>query len=115
MMEWKRVAFAMRLVGAPIASHGLPIRSPASRPSETTLPRYFFDIADGDLRIDETGPECADLDAVRSAAMQILPEIARFEIGNGDRHTFTVIARDVGRRPVFTTTLSLTGLWLVDR
>ncbi|MCJ2076060.1 hypothetical protein MKK68_10400 [Methylobacterium sp. E-016] len=47
--------------------------------------------------------------------MQILPEIARFEIGNGDRHTFTVIARDVGRRPVFTTTLSLTGLWLVDR
>ncbi|WP_409567214.1 DUF6894 family protein [Methylobacterium sp. E-016] len=77
--------------------------------------RYFFDIADGDLRIDETGTECADLDAVRSAAMQILPEIARFEIGNGDRHTFTVIARDVGRRPVFTTTLSLTGLWLVDR
>jgi hypothetical protein len=79
------------------------------------LPRYFFDIEDGGLQIDETGTDCAHLDAVRRAAMQILPEIARFETDGGDRHTFTVIARDADRRPVFTATLSLTGLWLVDR
>ena len=79
------------------------------------LPRYFFDIEDGGLQIDETGTECADLDAVQRAAMQILPEIARFETDVADRHTFTVIARDADRYPVFTATLSLTGLWLVDR
>jgi hypothetical protein len=79
------------------------------------LPRYFFDIADGGLQTDGTGTECADLDAAQRAAMQILPEIARFKTTSVDRHTFTVIVRDADRHPVFTAALNLTGLWLVDR
>lgn len=79
------------------------------------MPRYFFDIEDGELLRDETGTECTGLDEARKAAMQILPEIARYEAAEGDRHTFTVIVRDAERQPVFATTLNLTGLWLIDR
>ncbi|WP_375462824.1 DUF6894 family protein [uncultured Methylobacterium sp.] len=79
------------------------------------MARYFFDIEDGELRCDDTGSEYADLDEVRHAAMRILPDIARFESADGDRHTFSVVVRDADRRPVFVTTLALTGLWLVDR
>lgn len=89
---------------------GQSIGTPDSCRLRTTVPRYYFDIENGGLQLDETGTECADLNEVRKAAMQTLPEIARFETEDGDRHTFTVIARDADRHPVFTTTLSLTGL-----
>ena len=50
------------------------------------MPRYFFDIHDGQLQRDEDGTECADFDAARREAMISLPDVARWEIpSDGDR------------------------------
>ena len=79
------------------------------------MPLFYFDIEDGGRRQDDVGSEYRDAEGARRAAMRILPDVARDESLTGDRHTFTVIVRDADRRPIFTTTLNLTGLWLVDR
>ena len=80
------------------------------------VPRYFFDIKNGGLQRDKVGTECADLDAVRIAAMKVLPDIAREDIPkDGDRQMFTVVVRDEDGRAVYTATLNFSGLWLVDR
>ena len=75
--------------------------------------RYFFDIVDGGSQPDDMGTECADLDAVRKAAMRILPDIAREDIPkDGDRRAYTVVARDADGHAVYTATLTFSGLWL---
>ena len=80
------------------------------------MPRYFFDIKDGGLQQDTMGTECADLDDVRIAAMRVLPDIAREDIPkDGDRRTFTVVARDEDGHAVYTATLTFAGLWLTHR
>ena len=76
--------------------------------------RYFFDIHNGGPKRDDTGTECADLDAVRQQALRTLPEIAREEIPrDGDRQTFTVLVTDDDGHPVYSGTLSYAGLWLL--
>jgi hypothetical protein len=42
------------------------------------VPRYFFDLHDGEFHRDDHGTLCADLETARREAMQTLPEIARF-------------------------------------
>jgi hypothetical protein len=77
------------------------------------MPRYFFDIHDGGSTRDDTGTECADLDEARQMAIQTLPDVAREEIPHdGDRRTFTVLVTDENGRPVYSATLTYTGLWL---
>ncbi len=78
------------------------------------MPRYFFDIHDGGSQRDDTGTECTDLEAVRTTAMRLLPDIAREEIPqDGDRRTFTVLVTDESGKAVFSATLNYTGLWLL--
>ncbi|WP_298961098.1 hypothetical protein [uncultured Methylobacterium sp.] len=79
------------------------------------MPRYFFDIFDGNGRqSDDTGTEFADLDDVRKAAMQLLPNIAREEIPkDGDRCSLVVLVTDEDGHPVYSATLTYTGLWLL--
>ena len=64
------------------------------------MPRNFFDVQDSGPQKDDVGTDCANLDAVRKAALKILPDIAKEDIpSNGERRTITVIARDeVGTR-----------------
>lgn len=77
------------------------------------MPRYFFDIHDGRLQRDDEGTECADFEAARREAMISLPDVARWEIpADGDRQTYTVIVRDEAGTPVYTATLTFTGLRL---
>ncbi|UIY45585.1 DUF6894 family protein [Methylobacterium radiotolerans] len=77
------------------------------------MPRYFFDIHDGGPQRDDTGTECANLDAVRQQALRALPDIAREQIPKaGDRRTFTVLVTDEDGRAVYSATLNYTGLWL---
>ncbi|WP_336489798.1 DUF6894 family protein [Methylobacterium nigriterrae] len=77
------------------------------------MPRYFFDIQDGGPRYDDQGTECATLEDVRKAAMRVLPDIAREQVPqDGDRRTFTVVARDESGNAVYTATLSFAGIWL---
>ncbi|MDR7037054.1 MULTISPECIES: DUF6894 family protein [Methylobacterium] len=80
------------------------------------MPRYFFDVVDGGPHRDDTGSECATLDEVRDAAIQVLPDIAREQIrADGDRRFFTVVARDEEGRAIYTATLGFAGLWLHER
>ena len=41
------------------------------------MPCYFFDIHDGNARLDDLGAEFSSLAEVRKEAMRILPDIAR--------------------------------------
>ena len=80
---------------------------------ELLVPRYFFDIrsAGSPQDRDDEGTVCADLAAVRIAAMRVLPDIARDDIPkDGDRQTFTVVARDEDGQAVYTATLTFAGL-----
>ena len=50
------------------------------------MPRYFFDIADGDKSgHDDEGLNFPDIKAARAGALQALGEIARDELPDGDR------------------------------
>ncbi len=78
------------------------------------MARYFFDVHDGALQRDDIGTECATLDDARAQAMQLLPDIARDQARRGgDQHTYMVLVSDEDHRPVYSATLSLTGLWLI--
>ena len=76
------------------------------------MPRYFFDVFDGEkLTRDEIGIELADLERVRSEAIQALPEIARDELPDGDVRVFSVQARAEGDRVIFTASLTFKAEW----
>jgi len=75
------------------------------------VPRRFFDIHDGRSPREESGTACADLEAACREAMIARPDLARWEIpSDGNRQTDTVIVRDEARVPVYTATLTFTGL-----
>ena len=77
------------------------------------MARYFFDIHDGGSTRDDTGTECADDEAARKIAIRTLPDIARDEIPrDGDRRSFVVLVTSEDGGPVFSATLSYTGVWL---
>jgi hypothetical protein len=80
------------------------------------MPRYYFDIHDGQaLRRDVEGSECDDDEAVRHEARHGLPEIAKGIIPkDGDKQAFTVLVRDENNVTVYTATLTYAGLWLGD-
>lgn len=79
------------------------------------MPRYFFDLHDGDeVQRDDTGTEFSSLDEVRREAMRLLPNIAREEIPeHSNCRSFVVLVTDEDERPVYSATLSYTGLWLL--
>lgn len=66
------------------------------------------------MQEDDTGTEFSDLAEVRQAAMQLLPDIAREEVPqDGNRRSFVVIVTDEDGKPIYSATLTYTGLWMV--
>jgi len=75
------------------------------------MARYFFDLHDGSFKLDDTGTECADFDAVRREAKRLLPEVAKEVLPEGEDHlTLTVRVRDERHETVYTATLMFNGL-----
>ena len=73
------------------------------------MPRYFFDINDGQtLTPDETGLELDDAEAVRREAIKALPEIAQDVLPEDDRREVVVTAKDNAGRRILTARLTLT-------
>ena len=83
------------------------------------MPRYFFDIAEGDrIFADNEGTELEDDDDARDEALETLGQIAKDKlpegkrrefvatVRHGDRREFIIAVRD-GHRKVLTATLSL--------
>ena len=74
------------------------------------MPRYFFDIHDGQFSRDDEGLECANFEAARREAMASLPEIARFALpGDSETRAFSVLVRDEGGAVVYTAALTFAG------
>ena len=79
------------------------------------MPRYFFDVFDGDkLLRDEIGIELAGLEDVRTAAIEALPDIARDVLPDGDRRLFSVQVRDAENRVVFKASLDFKAEWTAE-
>ena len=78
------------------------------------MPRFFFDFADDKVLPDELGTEFPNAHAARDAAIKVLPDIARDEIGAGDSRAVLVLMRDEEGRALFTASLTLSAKWLVD-
>ena len=76
------------------------------------MPRYFFDLTDRQgFHRDEFGVECASAQEARDQAVCLLPDIARSEMPNGDRHDIRVQMRDESEVVVYDATLSLRAGW----
>ena len=77
------------------------------------MPKYFFDIYDGEQQIrDDTGVDLSGPDAARDAAIGVLPNIARDELPDGDKREFVAVVRDESGRKIFRAALSLVAEWL---
>lgn len=77
------------------------------------MPRYFFDIHNDVLTRDDEGTECATLDIACLHARYVLPEIVHHELRRGAEATaYTVLVRDEEDYPVYSATLSFSGLKL---
>jgi hypothetical protein len=72
------------------------------------VPRFFFDIHDGeDFTLDREGLDLDDLEAAKAEAKRTLPEIVKDEMPDGDRRDFTVDVKDAAGQIVWRVTLSL--------
>jgi hypothetical protein len=77
------------------------------------MPRYYFDVDDGTgLTLDPHGIECGSLDAMRYAAVDALPDIARDELPDGDNRTMTVKVRDLAGKYLLEASLTVNVRWL---
>jgi hypothetical protein len=80
---------------------------------ENSMPRYYFDIDDGErVTRDDEGHDYGDRDGMKAAAITVLPEIASDVLPDGDQRTFSVQVRDSGQNNVFLAKLSFTCEWL---
>jgi hypothetical protein len=76
------------------------------------MSRYFFDTDDGDFRSqDDEGMELPDAEAARLAALDVLPDMARDKLPDGDRRSFSVRVRDEAGAVLYSATLDLVGEW----
>ena len=72
------------------------------------MPRFFFDIHDGEkFTPDRQGLDLDDLEAAKAEAKRTLPGIVKDEMPDGDRRDFTVDVKDVAGQIVWRVTLSL--------
>jgi len=72
------------------------------------MPRFFFDIHDGEkFTPDRQGLDLDDLEAAKAEAKKTLSEIVKDEMPDGNRRDFTVDVKDVAGQIVWRVTLSL--------
>ena len=74
------------------------------------MPLYFFDVIDnGVLNRDEFGVDLEGFQDARDQAIALLPDIARAELPDGERHTFACWVRDERGRVIYRGTLTYEG------
>jgi hypothetical protein len=76
--------------------------------------RFFFNLIEtGRYDNDDEGIELPGFDEVRAAVMKALPDIAREEIpGDGDHRSLVLLVTNDAGQPVYSGTLSFTGVRL---
>lgn len=74
------------------------------------MPLYFFDIYnDGNLASDEFGLELDGFDEARDQAISILPDIARDELPDGEKHDFVCEVRAAEGQMIYRAMLMYRG------
>jgi hypothetical protein len=72
------------------------------------MPRYFFDIHDGDqFTSDYDGVELESIETAKVEAKRTLPDIVKDEMPDRDRRDFTITVKDEIGHEVLRVTLSL--------
>jgi hypothetical protein len=72
------------------------------------VPRYFFDIHDGEtFTPDRDGLELKSIEAAAAEAKKALPDIVKDEMPDGDRRDFVVVVKDEAGQKVLRVTLAL--------
>jgi len=72
------------------------------------MPRYYFDIRDGDyVQKDDEGTILPSVREAKAQAVKTLPDIARDELPDADRREFVIEVKDENGRPVLTARLSI--------
>jgi hypothetical protein len=72
------------------------------------MPRYYFDIVDGETAIqDPEGLELENIERVKAKAQKILTQVAEAPFSNADRRDLVAIIRDEAGQTVLRITLSL--------
>lgn len=78
------------------------------------MPLFFFDIQDGQLTADDVGSDFPDVHAARDAAIRVLPDIARHEMGLGESRQVAVLMRNEAGQAVFAASLIISTEWLIE-
>ncbi|MEQ1955976.1 DUF6894 family protein [Mesorhizobium yinganensis] len=80
------------------------------------MPRYYFDVCDGeDVMHDQIGIELDDDNLVADHAVRALPEMAHDELPNGPERDFWVKVRDETGAYIFEADLQFKSVWLRRR
>jgi len=82
-------------------------RPELSRIKVDQMPRYYFDVHDGEtFTRDDEGVELDGIEAAKAEASKTLPEIACGTKPDGNRRDYTIEVRDETGRPVLRAGLS---------
>ena len=74
------------------------------------MPRYFVDFQDGDtVQPDEEGSDLIGFEQARIEAIELLPQVARDELPDGEDRTFIVTVRDASHKALYRATLTFHG------
>jgi hypothetical protein len=74
------------------------------------MPRFYFDIHDGELQRDGEGRECESVEAARDRVIGSLPDLAELITSNdSDNQAVTVTVRDEEGGQVYAGTLTFAG------
>lgn len=77
-----------------------------------SMPRYFFDVIDGGLTVDDEGIGLPNMQAARAEALHALPDLAKNLLQTEDEREVSITVRDEGGRPIFEATLTIRARWL---
>lgn len=75
------------------------------------MPRYFFDVEDGDKTVDEQGMTIESRGTVEFMALRTLLDIARFELLHSDERGLAVSVRDEAGAEIYRTELLVRSAW----
>ena len=78
------------------------------------MPRYFFDVEDGDRTVDEVGMELEGARVAAIEAMKTLLDVGRFEVVIKNERRLTVVVRDESGKSVYRTEMAIEADWLSD-
>jgi hypothetical protein len=78
-----------------------------------SVPRYFFDVHDGDMIRDAKGVECSSLEEVKLLTKRLIPKlVGDLAFLGKDNLIYRVFVRDERGHMVYASALAYSGQWV---